>query len=69
MVYLQPCVHVASLQMEIDESKKYILTNYKQAWKSGKAADSDHATQILDVDLNLLTEKPVRREIFNFKDS
>ena len=47
----------------------YILTNYKQARKSGKAADSDHATQILDVDLNLLAEKTVRREIFNFKDS
>ena len=33
-----------------------------------KACDSDHATEILDIDLNILNEKPVRRELYNFKD-
>ena len=56
------------VRMEIDESKKYVLTNYEQVRKGGKAADTDHATQIMDVDLELLTEKPVRTELFNFKD-
>ena len=54
--------------MEIDESKKYVLTNYEQARKGGKVSDTDHATKILDVDMEILVEKPERREIFNFKD-
>ena len=56
------------VRMEIDESKKYVLTNYEQVRKGGKAADTDHATQVMDVDLELLTEKPVRTELVNFKD-
>ena len=54
------------ISMEIDESKKYVLTNYEQA---RKVSDTDHATEILDVDMEILVEKPwKRREIFNFKD-
>ena len=30
--------------MVIDESRKYILTNYEQVRKGGKACDSDHST-------------------------
>ena len=56
------------ISMEIDESKKYVLTNYEQARKGGKVSDTDHATEILDVDMDILVEKPERREIFNFKD-
>ena len=37
-------------RMVIDESKKYILTNYEQIKKGGKASDTDHATEIMDVD-------------------
>ena len=55
-------------QMVIDESKKYILTNYHPAKKNGKAIDSDHLTQYMDVDLKFSKEKPERREILNFKD-
>ena len=55
-------------RMVIDEGKKYILTNYEQVKKGGKASDTDHATEILDVDLNIIKEKPERRELFNFKN-
>ena len=55
-------------KMVIDEEKKYILTNYKQAKKGGKAVDSDHFTEYMDIDLNFVSEKPERIEIFNFKD-
>ena len=54
--------------MVIDESKKYILTNYHPAKKNGKAIDSDHLTHYMDVDLKFSKEKPERREILNFKD-
>ena len=45
-------------KMEIDENKKYVLTNYEPARKGGKASDTDHATQIMDVNLTVMTEKP-----------
>ena len=53
--------------MVIDEEKKHVLTNYEQVRKGGKAADTDHATQYIDLDLKIITEKPKRREIWNFK--
>ena len=55
-------------KMEIDEDKKYILTNYEQVRKGGKASDTDHATQIMDVSLKIINEKPKRREMFNFQN-
>ena len=55
-------------KMVIDESKQYILTNYQQAKCGGKAKDSDHFTEYMDIDLNFVSEKPERIEIFNFKD-
>ena len=55
-------------KMIIDEKKKFVLTNYERVKKGKKASDSDHATQILDVNLNIRKEKPERRELFNFKD-
>ena len=54
--------------MVIDESKKYVLTNYEQVCKGGTAHDTDHATEIMDINLSVLTEKPERREVLNFKD-
>ena len=54
--------------MVIDENKKYVLTNYEQVRRGGKAADSDHATEYLDLDLEVISEKPQRREIWNFKN-
>ena len=58
--------HVKS--MVIDEEKKYVLTNYEQVRKGGKAADTDHNTEFMDVDLKIIAAKPVRREIWNFKE-
>ena len=37
----------------IDEENKYILTNFEQVRKGGKAVDSDHATQYMDVNLKI----------------
>ena len=54
-------------RMVIDEEKKHVLTNYEQVRKGGKAADTDHATQYIDLDLKIITEKPKRCEIWNFK--
>ena len=55
-------------KMMIDDSKKHILTNYKAAKTTGKAVDSDHYTQYLDLSLKISKEPPLREEIFNFKD-
>ena len=55
-------------KMVIDEDKKYILTNYKNAKNGGKAIETDHFTQYMDIKLQYISEKPQRREIFNFKN-
>ena len=55
-------------KMVIDENKKHILTNYKPARKGEKAKDSDHFTEYMDLNLQLIPLKPERKEIFNFKD-
>jgi hypothetical protein len=47
--------------MVIDEERKYILTNYEQVKRGVKATDTDHATEFIDLDLKVVTEKPVRR--------
>ena len=41
-------------QMVIDEEKQYILTNYQNIKHRGKATDSDHFTQFLDLDLEFI---------------
>ena len=55
-------------KMVIDEEKQNILTNYKAVRSGGVAVDSDHLTQIMDLDLKYVSEKPQRVEIFNFKE-
>ena len=55
-------------KMVIDESRKYILTNYKNVKRGGEAVDSDHFTQYMDLDLKFVAEKPKREEIYNFKN-
>ena len=55
--------------MVIYEGKKHILTNYQQVKNGGKATDSDHMTEYMDVKLEVTSEKPKRQEVFNFKDS
>ena len=54
--------------MIIDEEKKYILTNYEKARNGGKTSDTDHATEYIDLNLKIVTEKPKRVEVWNFKN-
>ena len=54
-------------KMIIDENKRYVLTNYEHVKKGGKANDSDHATQYMDLNIKVITEKPARNEVWNFK--
>ena len=56
-------------KMVIDEKKNHILTNYKSAKITGRAVDSDHYTQYLDINIKIVNEKPEKQEIFNFRDS
>ena len=55
-------------KMVIDERKDYILTNYQNVGVSGKAVDSDHFTEYMDLDLKVESAKPERNEIYNFKE-
>ena len=55
-------------RMVIDDSKKHILTNYKPARKGGKAVDSDHFTEFMDLNLKIINEKPTRQEVYDFKN-
>ena len=47
-------------RMVIDEEKKFVLTNYEVVKKGGKANDTDHATEYMDLEIRLISEKPVR---------
>ena len=55
-------------RMIIDEERRYVLTNYERAKKGGKVSDTDHATEYMDLDLKVATEKPERVEVWNFKN-
>ena len=55
-------------RMVIDENKNHILTNFKAAKKVGKAIESDHYTEYMDLNIEINKERPERQEMFNFKD-
>ena len=55
-------------RMVIDSDKNHTLTNFKPARNGGKAVDSDHMTEYMDLNIKIENEKPVRHEIFNFKN-
>ena len=55
-------------KMVIDERKKHILTNYQRVKRDGKASDSDHYTQYMDLNLKYESIKPERIEIYNYKN-
>ena len=44
--------------MVIDEEKAHVLTNYRNVKMVGKATDSDHAREYMDLALEIITEKP-----------
>ena len=54
--------------MVIDEKKEYILTNFQSARGVGKATNSDHFTEYIDLDLQFVSEKPEHVEFFDFKN-
>ena len=54
-------------KMVIDNDKKFVLSNYGKVKKGGKATDSDHYTQFMDVELEIQNVKPERIEIYDFK--
>ena len=54
--------------MVIDEERKHVLTNYEHVKRGLKANDTDHATLYMDVDLKAISEKPVRKEVWNLKN-
>ena len=55
-------------QMVIDSDRQHILTNYKKGNDPGKAVDSDHFSEYMDLNLEVVKEKPERLELFNFKE-
>ena len=55
------------MKMKIDEEKEHVLTNYTRVKSDGKATDSDHNTQYMDLNLEIEDLKSKREEIFNFK--
>ena len=55
-------------RMVIDQENKFVLTNYKQVKKNGKAINSDHSTEFMDVNLKIVSEKPRRKILWNFKN-
>ena len=54
--------------MVIDNHKEHILTNFQAVKNGGKAINTDHFTEYMDVDLKIVSEKPERLEIYNYKD-
>ena len=52
-----------------DERKQHSLTNYQNVKNGGKVVDTDHCTEYMDLDLEVVSCKPERREIFNFKET
>ena len=54
--------------MVIDEERKYVLTNYQAVRRNGKAIDSVHNTQYVDIDLRIESIKPERKEIYDLKN-
>ena len=55
-------------KMVVDEENKFVLTNFRKARTGGKAINSDHATEYMDVDLKICTQKPKRKIMWNFKN-
>ena len=55
-------------KMIVDVDKKYILTNYHNLQRGGKATNTDHVPVILYANLMFSAKKSERIELFDFKD-
>ena len=49
-------VLVSVVEMQIDNDRKYSLTNFSKIKRGCNATDSDHLTTILKVNLNVIPE-------------
>ena len=54
--------------MLIDENRDYCLSNYSQIRKNQRVIESDHNSEILEMDLQFSKRKPERIEMFNLKN-
>ena len=54
--------------MVIDERKEHVLTNFSAAKMHGKAIDTDHFTEYLDLDLEIKRQRRSREEFLKFKN-
>ena len=55
-------------EMVIDETDKYVTTNYTQAKGKVKAVHSDHSTEFVKMNLLVIPNKVENREIYNLKN-
>jgi hypothetical protein len=54
-------------KMSIDENRDYCLSNYAQIRKNQRVIESDHNSEILELDVQFCKRKPERIEMFNLK--
>lgn len=54
--------------MVIDEQRAHVLTNFHPSKLRGKAIESDHNTEIMELELCYQKRKQERTELFNFKN-
>ena len=52
----------------IDEARTHVLTNFNPIKKGVRAIETDHNTEILELELSYQKKKPERKEVFNFKN-
>ena len=55
-------------KMLIDENRDYCLSNYAQIRKNQRVIESDHNSEILELDVQFCKRKPERIEMFNLKN-
>ena len=56
-------------EMNIDEANQFITTNYtKYITSKVKAINSDHNTQFVNMDMEIIPIKEQRRDVFNHKN-
>ena len=55
-------------KMIVDEVREYGLSNFAQQRKNKRVIDSDHNSEILELDIQYSHRKPDREEIFNMRN-
>ena len=55
-------------KMLVDENKEFSLINLAQINKNKNFIESDHNALVMEMEINENQEKPMREEIFNFRN-